>query len=260
VARLEGPSRLGRDGEQAGGHGGLEVREELVALLVEVGRTPTGERPELTADETGPERTEVRERARGAPRCQRRVVVLDRSRHPRKVRQGAGVTSPLLPRRAAMTSLYDLEARTIHPDREGHLTDHRGKVALVVNVASACGYTPQYAGLEALQRELAPRGFTVLAFPCNQFGAQEPGGPQEIATFCRARFDVTFPVFEKVEVTGNDQSPVFAAIEAATGAVPRWNFAKALVGRDGAVVGFYESRVAPDDDRLREDIERALGG
>jgi glutathione peroxidase len=158
-----------------------------------------------------------------------------------------------------MTSLYDLEARTIHPTDAARLADHRGQVCLVVNVASACGYTPQYAGLEALQRELAPRGFSVLAFPCNQFGAQEPGTAEEIARFCQSRFDVTFPVFEKVDVQGPGRSPVYAAIEAAVGATPRWNFAKALVGRDGAVLGFYESRVAPSDARLREDIERALG-
>lgn len=158
-----------------------------------------------------------------------------------------------------MTSLYDLDARTIHPTQAGRLADHRDRVGLVVNVASACGYTPQYAGLEALHRELAPRGFSVLAFPCNQFGAQEPGTPEEIARFCQSRFDVTFPVFDKVEVHGPGRSQVYAAIEAAVGATPKWNFAKALVGRDGAVIGFYESRVAPDDARLREDIERALG-
>jgi glutathione peroxidase len=157
-----------------------------------------------------------------------------------------------------MTSLYDLDARTIHPSDKGRLADHRGQVCLVVNVASACGYTPQYAGLEALQRELAPRGFSVLAFPCNQFGAQEPGAPAEIASFCKTRFDVTFPVFEKIDAQGPERSPVYAAIDAALGATPKWNFAKALIDRDGAVVGFYESRVAPSDARLREDIERAL--
>jgi glutathione peroxidase len=157
-----------------------------------------------------------------------------------------------------MTSLYELDARTIHPTASGRLADHRGQVCLVVNVASACGYTPQYAGLEALHRELAPRGFSVLAFPCNQFGAQEPGAPSEIARFCASRYGVTFPVFEKVEVSGPGRSPVYAAIDSALGATPRWNFAKALFGRDGAVLGFYESRVAPGDGRLREDIERAL--
>lgn len=158
-----------------------------------------------------------------------------------------------------MTTIYDLDARTIHPTTAGRLTDQRGRVTLVVNVASACGFTPQYAGLEALHRELAPRGFSVLAFPCNQFGAQEPGTPEEIASFCSTRFEVTFPVFEKVDVRGAERSPVYAAIEVALGATPQWNFAKALVGRDGAALGFYESKVAPDDERLREDIERALG-
>jgi len=156
-------------------------------------------------------------------------------------------------------SLYAIDALAIHPTFGERLTAQRGKVALVVNVASACGYTSQYAGLEALHRELAPRGFTVLAFPCNQFGAQEPGSPGAIAEFCRTRFDVTFPVFQKVDVTGPERSPVYALLEAQLGAVPRWNFAKALFGRDGAALGFYESRVAPDDARLREDLERALG-
>ncbi|MEZ6014164.1 MAG: glutathione peroxidase [Planctomycetota bacterium] len=158
-----------------------------------------------------------------------------------------------------MTSIYDLDATTIHPTSTGRLADQKGRVTLVVNVASACGFTKQYAGLEALHRELAPRGFSVLAFPCNQFGAQEPGSHGEIAEFCKARFDVTFPVFEKVDVLGAARSEVYAAIDRALAAAPKWNFAKALIGRDGGVLGFYESRIAPDDAQLREDIERALG-
>jgi len=158
-----------------------------------------------------------------------------------------------------MRTLYELEGQTIHPDAHGTLADHRGRVTLVVNVASACGFTPQYAGLEALHRELGARGLSVIGFPCDQFGGQEPGSHAEIAEFCRARFEVTFPIFEKVAVHGPARAPFYALVEATLGAAPRWNFAKVLVDRRGVPIGYYESGVAPDDGRLREDLERALG-
>lgn len=139
------------------------------------------------------------------------------------------------------------------------LTEYSGKVALVVNVASACGYTPQYAGLQSLYEKLKDRGLIVLGFPSNDFGAQEPGGPQEIRDFCDRTYGVTFPLFEKVVTrAGADQSPIYAALQEASGKLPAWNFAKYLVGRDGAVLGFYEPRVAPDDSVLRGAIETAL--
>jgi glutathione peroxidase len=141
------------------------------------------------------------------------------------------------------------------------LSTYAGRVLLVVNVASACGFTPQYAGLEALHRRFGARGLAVLGFPCNQFGAQEPGDAAEIASFCSLTYDVTFPVFAKVEVNGAGADPLFAWLKDAapglfgTRAV-KWNFTKFLVGRDGTSVRRYAPRTAPD--MLVADIEEAL--
>ena len=134
-----------------------------------------------------------------------------------------------------------------------------GKVVLVVNTASECGYTPQYAGLEALHDELGSRGFEVLGFPCNDFGGQEPGDAQAIRKFCGERYDVSFPLFEKVQVKpGEGQAPLYAWLRESTGQVPTWNFCKYLVGKDGRVVGFWSSKTAPDAPELRAAIETAL--
>lgn len=139
----------------------------------------------------------------------------------------------------------------------------RGKVTLVVNVASRCGLTPQYEGLEALHARLAPRGFAVLGVPCNQFGAQEPGTAEEIRTFCSATYGVTFPMTEKVEVNGAGRHELYrrlvdmADAEGHAGDV-RWNFEKFLVGRDGAVLARYSPMTAPDDAALVGAIEGAL--
>ncbi|MBP0444622.1 glutathione peroxidase [Roseomonas sp. SSH11] len=143
------------------------------------------------------------------------------------------------------------------------LSDYRGKVLLVVNTASRCGFTPQYAGLEALQKRYGERGFQVLAFPCNQFGKQEPGDAAEIANFCTTKYDVTFPVFAKVEVNGAGADPVFRHLKkAAPGALGteavKWNFTKFLVDREGRVVARYAPATAPE--RLAGDIERLLQG
>ncbi|MFO1029500.1 MAG: glutathione peroxidase [Planctomycetota bacterium] len=139
------------------------------------------------------------------------------------------------------------------------LASFRGKVTLVVNVASECGYTPQYAGMQRLHDEFADRGFAVLGFPSNEFGKQEPGTPEQIRAFCTTKYSVKFPLFAKCETKpGPNQSPVFAALGTATGSTPNWNFCKYLVGRDGAVLGFYPSKVAPDDATLRAAIEKAL--
>ncbi|MCR0985803.1 glutathione peroxidase [Roseomonas populi] len=142
------------------------------------------------------------------------------------------------------------------------LSDYRGKVLLVVNTASRCGFTPQYAGLEALQRRYGPHGFQVLAFPCNQFGAQEPGNAEEIANFCTTKYDVTFPVFAKVEVNGSGADPVFRHLKhAAPGALGteaiKWNFTKFLISREGEVVSRYAPTTAPE--KLSGDIEKLLG-
>jgi glutathione peroxidase len=154
-------------------------------------------------------------------------------------------------------SLYDLSAQRLD-GRPGDLHDYRGKVTLVVNVASECGFTPQYAGLQKLHEALAPEGFAVLAFPSNEFGGQEPGAPEQIAGFCQRTYGVTFPMFAKVETKpGGGQSPVYAFLTAG-GDVPNWNFCKYLVGKDGTVRAFFPSNVAPDARKLHQAINEAL--
>jgi glutathione peroxidase len=134
----------------------------------------------------------------------------------------------------------------------------KGKVTLVVNVASKCGFTPQYEGLEKLNRELAPKGFAVLGFPSNDFGNQEPGTAQEIAEFCKLTYGVTFPMFSKVVTkAGSDQSPIYKFL-GASGHLPAWNFSKYLVGRDGKIIAFYPSDVTPEAPELRGAIAKAL--
>jgi glutathione peroxidase len=154
-------------------------------------------------------------------------------------------------------SFYDLKTQTLL-GKPADLADYRGKVTLVVNVASYCGYTPQYKGLEQLHRELKDKGFAVLGFPSNDFGEQEPGTAEEIATFCRLTYDVTFPMFAKVVTKpGPDQSPVYKLL-GATGHLPSWNFGKYLVGKDGKVRAFFPSDVTPDEPALRVAIADAL--
>ena len=158
---------------------------------------------------------------------------------------------------AAVTSFYDLKTTTLL-GKPADLAAYRGQVTLVVNVASYCGFTPQYEGLEKLHRELQGKGFAVLGFPSNDFGEQEPGTPQEIADFCKRTYDVTFPMFAKVVTRpGRDQSPVYAFL-GASGHLPAWNFAKYLIDKSGKVVGFYPSEVTPDSRELRGAINRAL--
>lgn len=145
------------------------------------------------------------------------------------------------------------------------LDSFRGRALLIVNVASQCGFTPQYAGLQQLFESYSPRGFSILGFPCNQFGGQEPGTAEEIQAFCETTFGVTFPLFEKVEVNGADRHPLFAELTAATdidgysGDV-RWNFEKWLISPTGEVVARFGTMVVPDDPRLVEAIERELAG
>ena len=155
-------------------------------------------------------------------------------------------------------SFYDLSVKTL-AGQPADLGAYRGKVAVVVNVASQCGYTPQYAGLEALYREMAPKGVVLLGFPSNDFGGQEPGTAEEIQQFCKRTYDVTFPLFEKVVTkAGAGQSPVYAFL-GESGNLPGWNFSKYVVDRNGKVVAFFPSRVAPDAPELRAAIEKALG-
>ena len=154
-------------------------------------------------------------------------------------------------------SIYDLNTRTLD-GKPASLAPYRGAVSLVVNVASFCGYTPQYAGLEKLSREMKGKGVHVLGFPSNDFGEQEPGTAQEIATFCRTNYDVTFPLFEKVVTrSGAGQSPIYAFL-GRSGNLPAWNFSKYVIGRDGKVVAFFPSDVTPEDPRLRAAITKAL--
>jgi glutathione peroxidase len=138
--------------------------------------------------------------------------------------------------------------------------EYDGKVVLVVNTASECGYTSQYAGLEKLQERFGERGLVVLGFPCNDFGGQEPGSPAEIQAFCSDEFAVTFPLAAKVQVEdGEGQSPVYAFLGGAVGTLPGWNFGKYLVAKDGTPVAFYASNVEPESDELVTAIETELG-
>ncbi|MCS6846781.1 MAG: glutathione peroxidase [Anaerolineae bacterium] len=153
-----------------------------------------------------------------------------------------------------------LDETVVTPKNEAKpLRDFAGNVLLIVNVASRCGYTPQYAGLEALYEKYRDRGFTVLAFPCNQFGGQEPGTIEEILDFCSTRYNVSFPVFNKIEVNGPNRLPLY---EKLTQAIPpeniAWNFEKFLVGRDGRVIARFKSRTGPDAEELVQAIEAAL--
>jgi len=138
------------------------------------------------------------------------------------------------------------------------LKEYAGKVALVVNTASKCGFTPQYKGLQALYSELNPRGFVILGFPSNDFGGQEPGTSEEIKQFCELNYKVTFPMFSKVVTkAGPDQSPIYTWL-GQTGNLPKWNFSKYLIGKDGKVVAFFPSNVTPESPELRQAIEAAL--
>jgi len=155
------------------------------------------------------------------------------------------------------TSFYDLKTMTLD-GKPADLGQYRGKVSLVVNVASYCGYTPQYTGLEKLHRELHNRGFNVLGFPSNDFGEQEPGTPEEIATFCKRTYDVTFPMFEKVVTKKTSgQSPVYAFL-GRSGHLPAWNFSKYVIDKQGRTVAFFPSEVTPEDPALRNAISKAL--
>lgn len=180
-----------------------------------------------------------------------------------------------------MTALETISLKTID-QKDASLGDYAGKVRLVVNVASKCGLTPQYEGLEALYKKYADKGLVVLGFPANDFGAQEPGTDDEIATFCTTNFGVDFPMFSKIVVTGPDKHPLYAALTGAIaspqgeqgqamrdrlkgyGMTPTeepevlWNFEKFLIGRDGEVVGRFAAPMSPDDPVLLSAIEAAL--
>ncbi len=157
-------------------------------------------------------------------------------------------------------SLHEILARRIDGS-ERDLSEFRGQVLLIVNVASRCGFTPQYAGLQALYGKYRDRGFAVLGFPCNQFGSQEPGSEQEIGQFCSTQFDVTFPMFAKVEVNGANAHPLYQYLKAAAPGVLgteaiKWNFTKFLIDRDGRVVSRHAPKQEPRE--LEREIEALL--
>ena len=159
-----------------------------------------------------------------------------------------------------MSGFYDIAIRRIDGS-EDLLGALRGKVTLAVNVASRCGLTPQYAGLEQLQQELRDENFTVVGFPCNQFAAQEPGSEAEIAAFCRSHYDVSFPLSSKLEVNGPSRHPVYGFLTGEQTGIPgdiSWNFEKFLIGRDGRVLKRYPPETLPQDRGLMQDIAEAL--
>jgi glutathione peroxidase len=159
-----------------------------------------------------------------------------------------------------MSTFYDIPVTAIDGSKD-LLGPLRGKVTLAVNVASKCGLTPQYTGLEKLQRELQDQGFTVVGFPCNQFGAQEPGTEQQIAEFCSTNYDVSFPLSAKLDVNGAGRHALYRYLTSPETGVAGdigWNFEKFLIGRDGKVVRRYPPPTKPDDKALLQDIADAL--
>ena len=143
------------------------------------------------------------------------------------------------------------------------LSEYKGKVVLIVNVASNCGFTPQYEGLEAVYRKYKDQGFVVLGFPANNFGGQEPGTNEEIKTFCTRKYSVTFPMYSKISVKGDDKAPLYQFLtdkqaHPETGGEIKWNFTKFLVGKDGKVIARFESPVKPESPEVTAAIEKAL--
>ncbi len=161
---------------------------------------------------------------------------------------------------AAPADLTAIPFKTI-TGKETSLADYKGKVVLIVNTASKCGFTPQYEALEALQKKYAAKGFTVIGFPCNDFGGQEPGSAVEIQQFCTSKFSVTFPLMEKIHVKGAEQHPLFAALTGKDSAFPgdvKWNFGKFLIGKDGKVAARFGSTDKPDSPAVIAAIDKAL--
>ena len=158
-------------------------------------------------------------------------------------------------------SIYDITVKDID-GKDTVLAGYQGKVLLIVNVASKCGYTPQYKNLEAVYQKYQSQGLVILGFPCNQFGSQEPGTDAEIKQFCSSKYDVTFPLFDKIEVNGPNRHPLYTALAGDASPVPgniKWNFTKFLIGRDGKILNRFDSKVTPDSPEATAAIEAALG-
>jgi len=161
---------------------------------------------------------------------------------------------------ATAASLYDIPLKDID-GKATTLAAYKGKAVLIVNVASQCGYTKQYAGLEATYLKYKDQGFVVLGFPCNQFGGQEPGTNEEIKQFCSSKYSVTFPLFDKIEVNGANRHPLYVALAGKSSPFPgdiKWNFNKFLIGKDGKIVKRFDSAVKPDSEELTKAVEAAL--
>jgi len=157
-------------------------------------------------------------------------------------------------------SIYDLKLKDID-GKDVALSDYKGKVLLIVNVASKCGYTKQYAGLEALYEKYKAQGVVVLGFPCNQFGGQEPGSNAEIKEFCSTKFNVTFPMFDKIDVNGEGRAPLYTLLAGKGSPFPgdiKWNFNKFLIGKDGRILNRFDSKVTPESEQLTKPLEAAI--
>ena len=156
--------------------------------------------------------------------------------------------------------LRDIPVKDID-GKDTSLKPYAGKVMLIVNVASKCGYTPQYKGLEAIYEKYKDKGLVVLGFPCNQFGGQEPGTNEEIKQFCSLKYNVTFPMFDKIEVNGPNRHPLYVALAGKDSPFPgdiKWNFNKFLIGRDGKIIKRFDSRSTPESPEVTQAIEAAL--
>jgi glutathione peroxidase len=161
---------------------------------------------------------------------------------------------------ARAASIYDITVKDIDGN-DVSLGDYKGKVLLIVNVASHCGFTPQYKALEATYKKYEDKGFVILGFPCNQFAGQEPGSDEVIKQFCTSKYDVTFPLFDKIEVNGANRHPLYVLLAGKDSPFPgdiTWNFNKFLIGKDGQIIKRFDSRVTPDSPEITAAIESAL--
>jgi glutathione peroxidase len=157
-------------------------------------------------------------------------------------------------------SIYDIPVKDIDGTAT-NLSAYKGKVLLIVNVASKCGFTPQYKSLEATYKKYSGQGFVILGFPCNQFGGQEPGSDEEIKQFCTSKYFITFPLFDKIEVNGANRHPLYVMLAGESSPFPgdiKWNFTKFLIGKDGKILNRFESKVTPDSPEVTAAIEAAL--